>query len=60
MIYVIAYEEVHITSILAAMFDTHAKAFKKVVDRRDGYGDCGRLFLSKVYLTCVSFNISGC
>ena len=51
MIYVITYEEVQTTSncwqltlILAAMFDTHTKAVKEVVDPRGGYDDGGRLF----------------
>ena len=51
MIYVITYEEVQTTSncwqltlILPAMFDTHAKAVKEVVDPRGGYDDGGRLF----------------
>ena len=56
-IYVITYEEVQITSILAAMFDTHTKAVKEVVDPRCGYDDGGRLFWSKVYLTYNTFNI---
>ena len=51
MIYVITYEEVQTTSncwqltlILAAMFDTHAKAVKEVVDPHGGHGDGGGLF----------------
>ena len=52
-VYMITYEEVQTTSncwqltlILAAMFDTHAKAVKEVVDPRGDYDDDdgGRLF----------------